>query len=61
MIEQIARTPVTSSIKPPTRRMYGMSPLATPLLMMSALRFGRYSVVIAWTVSKATMRSSAFR
>ena len=40
----IAITPSTSvmpSITVPVRQMWGMSPLATPLLMMSALRLGR--------------------
>src|SRR5436309_1655725 len=32
---------VTTSISPPTRRMWSLSPLATPLLMMSPFRSGR--------------------
>ena len=29
-----------------------MSPLTTPLSMMSALRFGRYRLAIAWIVTR---------
>ena len=35
-----------------------MSPLATPLLMMSPLSSGRYSVASAWTTSRPTTRAS---
>ena len=37
-------TSATTSIVRPTRQMYGTSACATPLLMMSAFRSGKYSV-----------------
>jgi len=40
-MEQMIWTTVTPSIQPPVVRMYDVSPRATPLSMMSALRLGR--------------------
>ena len=37
-------TSATSSIVRPVRQIYGTSACATPLLMMSAFKSGRYSV-----------------
>ena len=45
--EAIASSPVTTSITAPVRRMYSVSPLATPWSMMSALRSGRVRLPIA--------------
>jgi len=42
VIEQTIWTTVTASIMAPVRTMYSVSPVATPLSMMSALRLGRY-------------------
>ncbi len=48
---------VTTSISAPTSRMYWVSPVAMPLSMMSAFRFGRYSVAMAWTSSITSTRT----
>ncbi len=45
--EVTPRTAVTTSISAPTRRMWSVSPVTTPLSMMSALRSGRYRLPIA--------------
>ena len=47
-------TRVTTSISAPTARMYWVSPVAMPLSMMSAFRFGRYRVAIAWMSSSTS-------
>ena len=44
-------------MKAPVRRMYGMSPLTTPLLMMSALSSGRNRFAIAWIDSRISTSS----
>ena len=41
MIAAIISTNVTASMNPPVCRMYAVSPLATPLLMISAFSSGR--------------------
>ncbi len=42
----------------PTRTMYSVSPVTTPLSMMSALRLGRYSEAMVATSCRATTISS---
>ena len=52
---------VTSSITPPMRRMYSVSPFATPWSMMSAFRVGRYSEAMDCASWKTTTASSSRR
>jgi len=56
---QTAWTNVTTSMKPPRRQIVGMSPLATPSSMMSALMVGRYSEADACTACSAITASSS--
>ena len=57
-----AATPLSSvsaSIHAPVRQMYPTSPLAMPLLMMSAVRLGRYRPSTVWmTISPRTIATS---
>ena len=56
-----AMTPMASaipSITAPVRQMYAVSPRTTPLLMMSALRLGRYRLPAACAASSTTMTAT---
>src|ERR1035437_7396936 len=45
-------------MKAPVRIMWSVWPLTTPLLMMSALRLGRYRLESAWTATRnSTIKS----
>ena len=54
-------TRVSASIRPPVRQMYETSPLAMPLLMMSAVRLGRYSPSTVWMTISARTSDTCIR
>ena len=55
------RTSVTASMTVPIRQMYSVSPFATPLLMMSAFRLGRYRFAIDWMNTRTVTTRTSVR
>ncbi|OPZ62422.1 MAG: hypothetical protein BWY85_02092 [Firmicutes bacterium ADurb.Bin506] len=55
-MEQAVSSSVTRSMKPPTRSIRSISPLAIPSLMILALRSGRYKLEMDW-ISTSTLTS----
>jgi Na+-translocating ferredoxin:NAD+ oxidoreductase RnfE subunit len=58
---QAARSSVTTSIKLPVFMMYLVSLLATPLLMISAFKLGRYRLDMAWANNNTIARIISFQ